>query len=211
MPIAPRCPTSACPPHPYLLAPSLHIGHLPSHVREDQIRAVFQAEYPLATVCFARTKNGRNRGALRPRVDFPDLKSAERALATLHMRRIADTEPLIVLQFFITNNMKTLALPDASVSPRLIKVLPAGCTEETLFDLLRPYDPLYSVRIDPVSGGLVQFWTEANAKDAEIGLAATKTVLSAYDPCSLFCSNISFDLNAMVLRTHFEEFGHVIR
>ncbi|KAJ7080599.1 hypothetical protein B0H15DRAFT_856518 [Mycena belliarum] len=202
------------PPHPYLNRPSLFITNLPTHVTEMDIKNSFQSAdwHDLrATVSFNRSKNRRRRGALRPQLDFADLNSAEKALATLHRRPIPNIDPPVILQFSTTVSLNPIPAPDPAVSPRIIKSLPPGCTEATLYDAIRPYGPLYSVRIDPTAGGLVQFWTEDNAQDVEICLlvAQPPMVLKAYDACSLFCSNICFDLNAAALRTHFAEFGNV--
>ncbi|KAJ7694892.1 hypothetical protein B0H17DRAFT_1199042 [Mycena rosella] len=93
---------------------------------------------------------------------------AEKALATLHLRPIPNLEPPVILKFCVTANLKAFEAPDPTVFPRVIPALPAGCNEVTLYDALRPYGPLYSVRFDPIAGGLVQFWTEDNAQDAEI-------------------------------------------
>ncbi|KAJ7434530.1 hypothetical protein B0H11DRAFT_733183 [Mycena galericulata] len=144
-----------------------------------------------------------------------------------------------VLKFFTTSNFVPLEVPIAAVPPRLIKNLPAGCTTAgALFDCLRPDGPLYSVRIEPMAGadggqvGVVQFWSEAHAREAEVRLAASehsnahrKIIMNAYDPCALFVSvstcscvqtwnalifslqNVSFDLTAAVLRTFFTEVG----
>ncbi|KAJ7694897.1 hypothetical protein B0H17DRAFT_1199045 [Mycena rosella] len=191
-------PSYGLPPHPYLHTSFLFIDHLPSHVSEEKIKQIFQDPQLRATLSFNRSKNRRKR--------------AEKALATLHLRPIPNLEPPVILKFCTTANLKAFEAPDPAVFPRVIKTLPAGCSEATLYDALRPYGPLYSVRIDPIAGGLVQFWTEDNAQDAEICLvvAQPKMVLQAYDSCSLFCSNISFDLNAAALRTHFDEFGTII-
>jgi hypothetical protein len=106
----------------------------------------------------------------------------------------------------------------------LINTLPAGCTESTLYDILRPYGPIYSLKIDAIVGGLVQFWDEVHAQDAEMHLAAEQAeanmILNSYDPCSLFCSvriqitpetskilslvqNLSLTTDAFALRTYF--------
>ncbi|KAJ6551780.1 hypothetical protein B0H19DRAFT_178539 [Mycena capillaripes] len=202
------------PPHPLLQTPTLFIGPLPSHVLETHIEAVFQGPNAIsASITFLRTKNRRNRGALRSQVDFSDLYSAEKALAILHERPIPSLEPPMILQFNTIRDSHPVQVPDASVLPRLImtKTLPSGCTEEKLYDLLRPYGPIYSVRIHPIAGGLVQFWFEAHARDAEIQLASgpQKMVLHPYDPCSLFFSNLSLALDETALRTHFDGYGKI--
>ncbi|KAJ7244421.1 hypothetical protein B0H12DRAFT_808613 [Mycena haematopus] len=174
-------------PHPFLQSRSLFVGPLPSHVLEEHVTRVFQGFYPPPALSFTRTKKGRNRGALRSRIDFFDVQSAEKALAIHHLRPIPSLEPSFLLSFATSLDLKPIGIPDASVSPGLIKTLPAGCTETTLYDLLRPYGPIYSVRIHPIAGGLVQFWDEAHAQDAEMQLGP-KLILNPYNPCSLYCS-----------------------
>ncbi|KAJ6629326.1 hypothetical protein B0H10DRAFT_1360693 [Mycena sp. CBHHK59/15] len=197
-------------PHPYLYSPSLFICHLPNHVQEAHLENLFKS-LPGATFNLHRTKSGRNRGTLRATLNFPDLHSTERALATLHLRPIPDTEPPALLKFSTTFNLQPFNAPEATVQPRLVQILPAGYTEAMLFDLLRPFGPVYSVSIDPITGGLVQFWTESHAQEAESQLAATrpKFLLQVYDRCSIFCSNISLDIDSTALRTHFTEYGNI--
>ncbi|KAJ7171098.1 hypothetical protein C8R46DRAFT_1349197 [Mycena filopes] len=197
--------------HLHLTAPTLFIGNVPNHVLKANISALFEAPAHMnATVSFA-PKSRRNRGGLRPRVNFADVNSAEKALAILHLTPLPGVEPEAILKLFTTTNLKPLHAPDPSVAPRLIAPLPSGCTDSDLFDILRPYGPIYSVRIHPIAGGIVQFWVEAHAREAEIGLAIShpKTRIGSYDPCTLFCSNLSFGLDETVLRTHFVEFGNI--
>ncbi|KAF7368819.1 Polyadenylate-binding protein 1 [Mycena venus] len=197
-------PNTVYPPHPSLGVTRLFLSSLPSYVLETDVTRVFEGIYPTPKLSFARTKNGRNQGALRPRVDFYDLESAEKALAIYHLQPIPFVEPRVTLTFSTIPGFypKSFGVPDASVSPRIIKALPSGCTEGTLYDLCRPYGPIYSVRIDPVAGGLVQFWVEAHAQDAEICLAP-RMILKPYDPYSLFCTNLGFNLDSWTFRTHF--------
>ncbi|KAJ7821686.1 hypothetical protein B0H14DRAFT_1329452 [Mycena olivaceomarginata] len=91
------------------------------------------------------------------------------------------------------------------VPPRLIKVLPPKCTEMKLYDLLRPYGSIHSLRIHPTAGGIVQFWNNIHALAAEKGLAA-KMALQPFDPWSLYCSNLSSASHPSALRTHFAKY-----
>ncbi|KAJ7023060.1 hypothetical protein C8F04DRAFT_1240373 [Mycena alexandri] len=205
-------PTTGPPPHPFLTAPTLFIGNLPSHVLEEHIKGLFEAVAPYMTatsVSFSPKR--RKRRGLRPRVNFRDVESAEKALAILNLKPIPSLEPEAILNCFAAADLKPFDAPDASITPRLVRPLPPGCTESDLFDMLRPYGPIYSVRVHPIAGGLVQFWVEAHARNAEIELAKSqpKMIVGAYDPCSLFCSNISFGLDETVLRSHFVEFGNI--
>ncbi|KAF7377919.1 hypothetical protein MSAN_00215700 [Mycena sanguinolenta] len=200
----PNAPTP--PPHPFLQSPTLLVGPLPSHVLEEHVKRVFQGFNPPPALTFTRTKNGRNRGALRTRVDFLDVQSTEKALAIHHLRDIPSLEPAVQLAFSTSFGPKSLRAPDASVAPRLIKSPPFSETE--LFDLLRPFGPIYSVRIHPIAGALVQFWDEAHAQQAETVLEPH--ILYPYDPCTLFCSNIHINLDACAFRTYFVDHGTVV-
>jgi hypothetical protein len=75
--MAAASPSVGFPPHPYLQSSTLFIcpSSLPSHVLEEHVEAIFKGSHSNASVSFTRVKKGRNRGALRARVDFPDLNS----------------------------------------------------------------------------------------------------------------------------------------
>ncbi|KAJ7796037.1 hypothetical protein B0H14DRAFT_3552635 [Mycena olivaceomarginata] len=141
---------------------------------------------------------------------------AERALAIHHLQPIPFVKPPVILIFSTIPGFypKSFGAPDAAVSPRLIKTLPASCTESTLYDILRPYGPIYSLKIDAIVGGLVQFWDEAHAQDAEMHLAAEQAeanmILNSYDPCSLVCSNLSLTIDAFALRTYFAKYKTIV-
>jgi polyadenylate-binding protein len=120
------------------------------------------------------------------------LKSAEKALATLNLRPISKTNPSFVLSLSLTQECTPLA-SILSGHPRLVKLLPKNYTDEDLYDLLRPFGPLASVRVDKELGGIVQFWTEADAQAAERAVRQafarkSKITLHAYDPCNLYCA-----------------------
>ncbi|KAJ7821684.1 hypothetical protein B0H14DRAFT_3733246 [Mycena olivaceomarginata] len=141
---------------------------------------------------------------------------AERALAIHHLQPIPFVKPPVILIFSTIPGFypKSFGAPDAAVSPRLIETLPAGCTESTLYDILRPYGPIYSLKIDAIVGGLVQFWDEAHARDAEMHLAAEQAeanmILNSYDPRSLVCSNLSLTIDAFALRTYFAKYKTIV-
>jgi len=96
-----------------------------------------------------------------------------------------------MLSFSITQECTPLA-SFFSGYPRLVKLLPHKYTDSELYDLLRPFGPLASVRVDKELGGVVQFWTEADAQAAEQAVRQTfargsKITLQAFDPCNLHC------------------------
>ncbi|KAK7052485.1 hypothetical protein R3P38DRAFT_3255644 [Favolaschia claudopus] len=196
--------------HSQIKSSTLFLGPLPSSVLESQVSSLFQGFQPSPLFEFSRTKNGRNRGALRLRLEFPNLESAKKAVALHHLRPLPGAESTVILTFSAgpTGSNKPLGMPNASVRPRLIKVMPPGSTEATLYDLLCPYGPVYSVRMHPIVGGIVQFWTEADAKQAETS-QAPKLLLQAFDPCTLYCTNIDSVIDACSLRTYFGQYGHV--
>ena len=68
-------PTAAWLSHPFLQSSTLFLGSLPNYVLEEQITRVFESFYPTPALTFVRTKNGRNRGALRVGVEFIDIET----------------------------------------------------------------------------------------------------------------------------------------
>ena len=103
---------------------------------------------------------------------------AEKALATLQSRQIQGY-PLgtnLSLSPVPHTNPPTVLI-GPSAAPRLVKQLPPGFIDSQLFDLFRPYGPLYSARIQHPTGvynasddsgtGIVEFYREEDAKKAE--------------------------------------------
>jgi hypothetical protein len=60
------------------------------------------------------------------------LESAEKALATLHLRPISKTNPPVLLFLSITSDCTPLAGTSISGNPRLVKLLPQDFTDATL-------------------------------------------------------------------------------
>lgn len=95
---------------------------------------------------------------------------AEKALATLQSRPLPGLVPPVplVLSPYPPTNPPT-PLPPPSALPRLVKHLPIGYTDSQLYDIFRPFGALASVRMQHlgVDTGLVQFWNEDDARQAE--------------------------------------------
>ena len=88
---------------------------------------------------------------------------AEKALATLQGRAVPNVSPptFVTLSPFPPGQANQLPQPEAS--PRLVKQLPAGFTDEQLYDLFRPFGPIAAVRTQTEVGrdtGVVEFWRE---------------------------------------------------
>lgn len=116
---------------------------------------------------------------------------AERILATQNFRSI-QSQPPVVLSRSAKRGIDSI-LSQVSGNPRLVRLLPSIFTTDVqLYDLLRPFGPLASVRVSKELGGTVQFWTEEDAQHAEAAVRVafsreSRMTLQEYDPCSLFC------------------------
>lgn len=99
---------------------------------------------------------------------------AEKALATLQSRPITTLHPAVSFSLSpYPSTTPPTPLPPPSASPRFVKQLPPGFTDSQLYDLFRPYGALASVRTPTPAGedtGLVEFWREEDARDAEEAL-----------------------------------------
>jgi hypothetical protein len=202
--------------------PTLFITNVPSFIKEDDLKNAFKDfDFDITRVVInavrSRSTNDTNwrHGARKgqvAQVDFSSiedgtswqsgvviytsisdvLEPAEKALATLHLRPLPKTIPSVLLCFSTTSECIPL-LTFISGNPRLVKLLPQGFTDATLYDLIRPFGPLASVRVDEELGGMVQFWSEADAQAAEQAVRQTfastsKITLKVYDPCNLYCA-----------------------
>jgi hypothetical protein len=199
--------------------PTLFITNLPTFItEEDDLKDIFN-EFDITHVCIGTVESGSRddiswragKGQVA-QVNFSRiedgtswksivvtytsasviLESAEKALATLHLRPISKTNPPVLLFLSITSGCTPLAT-SISGNPRLVKLLPQDFTDATLYDFLRPFGPLASVRVDRELGGIVQFWTESDALTAELAVREkfarkSKITLQAYNPCNLYCA-----------------------
>ena len=119
------------------------------------------------------------------------MSSAEKALATLHLRPFPNIEPPVPLILSITLN-RALHSPPQCIYPRLIRPLPADYDNLELYDLFRPFGPVASAQVESGLGGIVQFWKEEDACEAELNVKqilprGQEITIQAFDPCNLFC------------------------
>ncbi|KAI0049238.1 hypothetical protein FA95DRAFT_1489682 [Auriscalpium vulgare] len=154
-------------PHPYLHEPLLHISGIPAFVSDENLALAFGACAPFRPR-IARDGSG---GPVGGTIEFKYLEKAEKALATLQGRPIPGATPtaLLVLSPYPPTTPPT-PLPPPSASPRLVKHLPPGYTDNQLYDLFRSFGALASVRTQANFGkdtGVVEFWREEDARQAE--------------------------------------------
>ncbi|KAF7323337.1 Polyadenylate-binding protein 1 [Mycena chlorophos] len=196
-------------PHPFVVNPVLFVDFI-RRVSDDQIHKVLESFGLDASVTLIQPKRKRN----FYRVDFADVLSAEKAFALIHLQPIPVVEPPVVLQFSVwpptRPNVPRVYEPTAS--PRLVKPWVEGDTAGALFDALRRYGAIHSIHVDSTSGALVQFWSEDEASEAErqfVGVGTRKSTLQVYDPCSVFCANVNYDVDLPTLRSYFEKYGTI--
>ncbi|KAG8897369.1 hypothetical protein FRB99_008203 [Tulasnella sp. 403] len=150
-------------PHPYLQEAKLYISGLAPGVRKEDLAGLFASCVP-----YRPNLPTDDRPAF---VEFKDLRTAEKALATLQSRPLLPPAPScnVVLSPFPPTSPPT-SLPPPSALPRLVKQLPIGTTDSDLYDLFRPFGPLANVRSEAGFGpdiGVVEFWREDDAQRAE--------------------------------------------
>ncbi|EMD35479.1 hypothetical protein CERSUDRAFT_116224 [Gelatoporia subvermispora B] len=189
-------------PHPYLHEPLIYITGLPQYVQDEQLAVAFQ---PCAPFKPNIPRDGTDR-PLSGTIQFKNMDSAERALATLQSRPILGVTPPVVLVLSpYPPTTPPTPLPPPSASPRLVKQLPLGYTDFQLYDLFRPFGALASVRTQAPFGrdtAVVEFWREDDARDAEEALHCAEVggqniVVQVYQPRRLGAATMSdFSPNA---------------
>ncbi|KAG6817374.1 hypothetical protein H0H87_009561 [Tephrocybe sp. NHM501043] len=155
----------------YLFAPNL-----PSRIKDHDLWSMFygfnvtninmSAEHEI----LCSTKEGwtrlRRSDSYMARIEFSDVVQAEEAFAIKNLRFIPNVSPTVTLKLFISTN---LAAPPLT-KPRFLTPVPSNMTDVLLYTLMRPFGRLFSVRLDPQLGGVVQFWTEEEANAAELAV-----------------------------------------
>ncbi|KAI0346153.1 hypothetical protein BDW22DRAFT_1323158 [Trametopsis cervina] len=157
-------------PHPYLHEPLLYISGLPPQISDQDLAAAFVSCAPFRP----NIKRDGSGGLLSGTIEFKYIEKAEKALATLQSRFIPNLDqPVALILSPYPSTTPPTPLPPPSASPRLVKQLPPGFTDSQLYDLFRPFGALASVRTPAGIGkdtGIVEFWREEDAKDAEEAL-----------------------------------------
>ncbi|KAF5381676.1 hypothetical protein D9615_005569 [Tricholomella constricta] len=211
--------------HSFIAEPSLFARNLPFNIEYFHLSQMFK-DFSFTrislTESYQRLRSDTNENWIRLRrepgsqsgqIDFPDTAKAEKALAILNGRLIPGILPPASLRLSTTPDAASPAL-NATGNPRFVKLLPPNTTEIELYELIRPFGALIAARVDERLGGIVRFWTEGEARAAERAVSSTfsettRITLQAYDPCILFCMNLSRDVDAAILRDHFHDCGSI--
>ncbi|KAF7323436.1 Polyadenylate-binding protein 1 [Mycena chlorophos] len=189
--------------HPFLSKPVLFVDFIRLRVSEDQIRK------GLLTLVKPRKKTKFSPRPIHRRY------SAEKALALVHLQPVscACVEPLTLLEFSVWPPTRTNApsVEEPTARPRLIKPWVEGGCVIGLFNTLRAHGPIHTIRADPTTGALIQFWHEEDAKDANGAFLGSQKErrLQVCDSCSVFCANLDLDMNLATLRSYFENYGTI--
>ncbi|CAK5274296.1 unnamed protein product [Mycena citricolor] len=202
------------PSHPQLLNPTIYVGHFPGYVSDAQVSSMFESQAYTGWVRIrSRASMGNQEGSFRLRIDFANLYDAEKALASNHTRHIPGLKSPFSLRCSLTPLFRALKLPvnDLTAAPRLISMHTPGMksTLSKMFDLLRVYGPIYTIRIERAIGlALVQFYTEEHAVAAneQAGLP-----LQVYDPCIICCTSNGEQLDEEALETFLLQYGPITK
>ncbi|KAG6861178.1 hypothetical protein C0995_002985 [Termitomyces sp. Mi166 len=180
------------PPATHISKPTLYAQDLSLDVDISTLKQTFEEVLgTLAGIRISFLSKGKKRPLCRTaRIDFVDITEAQKAFALANLRPIPNISPPQIIKLSISSN--TL-LPDPQGNPRLVKTS-SHFTSAELYTLIRPFGDLAAVRVDSDLGATVQFWTEDDAKAAEVAVnnassRLPKFALQAFDPRKLFCTN----------------------
>ncbi|GAA6001166.1 uncharacterized protein JCM10292_006407 [Rhodotorula paludigena] len=163
----------APPSNPHLASPRLFLSGVSDDVDDREIISVLQD-------CL-RLRLDRSEGV----VEFESLDRAEKAYATCNGQRLPSSTSTLNLSLSPPSSSAPDPVPSAT--PRLLKQLPKTMTASKLFDLARPFGPLFRVTLryapprpfDPPSSSsqphftsqaILRYYDEAHAQAAYEGL-----------------------------------------
>ncbi|GAA5924842.1 hypothetical protein JCM3775_005484 [Rhodotorula graminis] len=157
------------PTNPHLSTPVLWFSGVPATTTDASVAEL------LKSCCKLRILRDQ------VKIEFESLERAEKAYATCNGQRLPDASAA-TLALSLSSPSSAESDPRPLATPRIIKQLPPSFTASKLFDLARPFGPLYSATLlyspSPHPGepprfkghALVTFYDEQHAVDAERGL-----------------------------------------
>ncbi|GAA5890483.1 hypothetical protein JCM5296_005059 [Sporobolomyces johnsonii] len=165
------------PANPHLTTPLLHVDGLVSSVTDEELVEVLNECLKLR---LSIDRDGSSAYApATGTIEFESLSNAEKAYATCNNQQFPHHSCALSLHL----NAPPAVDPQPLARPRLLKSLPRTFTSGQLFDLCRPFGPIYSATLQlapsypPGSGppkfkghALVTFYEEKDAQAATEGL-----------------------------------------
>lgn len=159
------------PPHPYLTEPILYVSNLPAHITDEVIARTLEFCVPFRPRLVRDPASGTASGS----IEFRTIERAEKALATLDGRQMAQAYPPVILNLDPTpqSTSSTHNWPPPAASPRIISNLPPAFSDSRLFDTFRVFGAIASCRMNADMGpdvGIITFWREEDAARMEEGM-----------------------------------------
>ncbi|GAA6025348.1 hypothetical protein JCM8202_002789 [Rhodotorula sphaerocarpa] len=134
-------PAAPPPPHPYLVRPELFLFGLTSEIEDVEIVKVLK---DCLRVRLQLERDASNPQApLSGRIEFETLDKAEKAYATCNRCRVGAHPGSLVL----SPSPETASDPRPSAPILFFKQLPRSFTPSDVFDLARPFGPVYSAAL----------------------------------------------------------------
>ncbi|RIB13014.1 hypothetical protein C2G38_2144769 [Gigaspora rosea] len=224
------------PPHSLLSQPKLYIELHPS-ISDDELKKIVQdmnswrSDEIFFFCCF---RNGRNRrfeincqqGSNRPVYGtffFSSIEDAEKAFAIHKNKKLGQ---LYIIDPTIPGNE-----PQSEALILRVKNLPLNFTNSILFDIFRPFGPVFCVKLSYKDNrfkgyGFVQFFKQKDADKALISMGQQSSSSGNYNSqhsltspgsegpitghCDLFIKNLDDNISSNDVFNYFRRFGRII-
>ncbi|GAA5968955.1 hypothetical protein JCM11641_000790 [Rhodosporidiobolus odoratus] len=134
--------SATSPPHPFLTQPILYCSGFPSSTPNESLVEAL-ADCLRCRLSIQRDPNDSSAPA-QGLIEFESLHKAEQAYATVNGQKLSPSGSLILS---LTPPPSSDPLPSPNSQPRLVKQLPFTLTPPTLYNLTRPFGPLYSLTL----------------------------------------------------------------
>ncbi|KAK7457265.1 hypothetical protein VKT23_010564 [Stygiomarasmius scandens] len=115
------------------------------------------------TLTQASTTRKNKPGDQVARVNFPDVATAEKAMALLQFEILPTSNHSIG---FCLKERSFPIKPRPAVSPRLFRYQTSGLTRSVIYDVLRLFGPIFLIRVKEQNTASVVFWKEEDADAA---------------------------------------------
>ncbi|CAG8556907.1 149_t:CDS:2 [Diversispora eburnea] len=205
-------------PEPQLYVCELHFG-----IGDDELIKLLKDVDPLRVDIRRQHGSTNNNGVIH----FPAIENAEKAFAIYNNIKLDAYKTYLKLQ--ITDPMGHGIEPQANAYILQVRQLPLNTTNLSLYDLFRPFGPLFSARMQYQDNkfkghAFVQYFKQEHAdlaiRNMNCFTIDNKTILTAppspgpegpiVDPCNLFIKNLDSNISSSDLFNHFRRFGRII-
>ncbi|CAG8542743.1 1762_t:CDS:2 [Gigaspora rosea] len=215
------------PTNSFLNQPKLYVSELQHSIVEDELKKIFQDVDPVRVEIYRQP--GSN-APVNGTIHFSSIENAEKAFAIYNSKKLEAYKSYIKLHINDPANPGNEPQTEALILQ--VKHLPPNTSNIVIFDLFRPFGPLFCIRLqyqDHKFKGcaLVQFFRQDDANKAlstmgqqfsppggnyssQQSPASPGPEGPIVDPCNLFIKNLDANISSSDLFNHFRRFGRII-